>query len=66
MAYQFAYLNLTLTHSKCQGQVQAHFDCEYRDEGDRWANIAIAVRYEVQYFMRLIMIALFTVDLGIR
>ena len=33
-AFRLTYLDLTLAHSKGQGQVYAHFDCEYFQSGD--------------------------------
>ena len=36
-----AYLYLTLTHSKCQGQAHAHFDYGILAKGDRLSNIDI-------------------------
>ena len=35
MGSRLAYLDLTLAHSKGQGQCQAHFDCERMRNGDR-------------------------------
>ena len=35
MYFRTAHLNLTLVHSKVQGQGHAHFDGEYLGNGDR-------------------------------
>ena len=34
-AFPLAYLRLTLTHSKGQGEGRAHFDCQYLVNGDK-------------------------------
>ena len=36
MIIRLAYLYLTLTHSKGQDQVHAHFDSEYLENGKRY------------------------------
>ena len=48
MTFRLAYLELTLNHSKGQGQCHAHFDYEYAHNGYS-ANIPTALKFEVAH-----------------
>ena len=50
MAFEFAYLHLTLAHSKGQANGPANFNCEYLTNDKRGlANINIAIKCEFAY-----------------
>ena len=40
----FGIYTIPLTNSK--GQVHAHFDCKYHGNGERYAKITVAIKYE--------------------
>ena len=60
MAFRLSNLNLTLAHSKGQGQGHTHFDREYLANDNR-QNLAYANSHEVACDLS---IGIYTFDLG--
>ena len=51
IGYRLAYLHLTLTYSKGQGQDHAHLDSEFLWKGERYYKITIAASYIMGFRM---------------